>query len=254
MFRHRGAGRELRSADSGRLLDAASCAAVLLLAWSDLVLMAGVPTRRAASRRIAAGLAGVLAVTLGLVGWAVQRPPVALAQGRCSGGVSVKQKVLVVYATRAGSTGEVAQAISERLCTIGFDAEVQPVESVRSLAGIQAVVLGSAIRYGAWLPEMTRFIELHHSELARLPLAIFTVHMQALGDDAASAATRAGYTQTVRALLAARDEVFFAGKIDPATLSFFERMAVKLVKAPVGDRRDWARIRLWADGLGPQLS
>lgn len=96
------------------------------------------------------------------------------------------KKALVVYATRAGSTGEVAQVISERLCAMGFDAEVQPVESVSSLSGFQAVVLGSAVRYGAWLPEMTKFIESQRGALAQLPVAIFTLHMQALGDDRAS--------------------------------------------------------------------
>jgi len=165
----------------------------------------------------------------------------------------VKRKGLVVYATRAGSTGEVAHAISERLCAMGFDAEVQPVESVRSLAGFQALVLGSAIRYGAWLPEMTKFIESRRSELAQLPVAIFTLHMQALATDAASQGQRAGYTKAVRAVVTPRDEVFFAGKVDLATLSFFERLAVKLVKSPVGDMRDWGPIRQWADGLAQKL-
>ena len=209
--------------------------------------------RRTTLRRIAAGLTGAVAVVAGFVGWAVHRPDVALAQGRCSGGASVKKRALVVYATRAGSTGEVAQVISERLCAMGFDAEVQPVESVSSLSGVQAVVLGSAVRYGTWLPEMTKFIESRRSELARLPLAIFTLHIQALGDDAASQDTRAGYTKAVRAEVTPHDEVFFAGKVDLAKLSFFERMAVKLVKSPVGDKRDWDRIRQWADGLGKKL-
>ena len=77
--------------------------------------------------------------------------------------------------------------------------------------------------------------------------------MQALGDDATSQDTRAGYTKAIRAVVTPRDEVFFAGKVDPATLSFFERMAVKLVKSPVGDKRDWDRIRRWVDGLGEKL-
>ena len=209
--------------------------------------------RRTTLLRIGAGLAGAVAVTAGFVGWAVHHPAMTLAQSRCSGGASVKKKALVVYATRAGSTGEVAQVISERLCAAGFDVEVQPVESLISLSGFQAVVLGSAVRYGAWLPEMKKFIESRRGELARLPLAIFTLHMQALGDDATSQDTRAGYTKAVRAVVTPRDEVYFAGKIDLATLSFFERMAVKLVKSPVGDKRDWDGIRRWADGLGEKL-
>jgi menaquinone-dependent protoporphyrinogen oxidase len=209
--------------------------------------------RRTALKRIAAGLAGAAALTAGLVGWALHRPSVVMAQGRCSAGAPVKKKVLVAYASRAGSTGEIAQVISERLCALGFDAEVLPVESVRALAGFEAVVLGSAIRYADWLPEMNQFIATRRAELAQLPVAIFTAHILALGDDASSQATRAGYTQNVRALLTPRDEAFFSGKLDPLTLSFFDRMAAKLVKAPVGDRRDWARIRLWADALGPKL-
>ena len=46
---------------------------------------------------------------------------------------------------------------------------------------------------------------------------------------------------------------YIAGKVDLARLSFFERMAVKLVKSPVGDKRDWDRIRQWANGLGEKL-
>ena len=210
-------------------------------------------SRRTALRRIAAGVAGTLAVAAGFVAWAVHRPALSLAQGRCSGGTKVTKKALVVYATRAGSTGEVAQVISERLCAMGFDAEVQPVESVSSLSGFQAVVLGSAVRYGAWLPEMTKFIGSQRGALAQLPVAVFTLHMQALGDDTASRTARAGYTKAVRAVVNPRDEVFFAGKVDPVTLSLFERMAVKLVKSPVGDKRDWDRIRRWADGLGKSL-
>ncbi len=215
--------------------------------------MPTVLTRRTALRRIAAGVAATVAVAAGFVAWAVHRPAVSLAKSRCSGGAKVTKKALVVYATRAGSTGEVAQVISERLCAMGFDAEVQPVESVSSLSGFQAVVLGSAVRYGAWLPEMTKFIKSHRSELAQVPLAIFTVHVGALGDDAASQTTRAAYTKDINALVTPRDAVFFAGKVDLATLSFFERMAVKLARSPVGDKRDLDRIRRWADGLSGSL-
>jgi menaquinone-dependent protoporphyrinogen oxidase len=102
---------------------------------------------------------------------------------------------------------------------------------------------------------MTKFIEARRSELAQSPVAIFTLHMQALATDAASQDQRAGYTKAVRAVVTPRDEVFFAGKVDLATLSFFERerLAVKLVKSPVGDMRDWGRIRQWADGLAQNL-
>jgi menaquinone-dependent protoporphyrinogen IX oxidase len=56
------------------------------------------------------------------------------------------------------------------------DAELRPVESVKSLDGYQAVVLGSSIPYGAWLPEMLKMIEARRGVLSRLPVAILTLH------------------------------------------------------------------------------
>jgi menaquinone-dependent protoporphyrinogen oxidase len=64
---------------------------------------------------------------------------------------------------------------------------------------------------------------------------------------------RKQYTRAVHALIAPKTEAFFAGKVDPATLSFFERLAVKMVKSPLGDKRDWAAIGRWADGLADTL-
>lgn len=203
-------------------------------------------------KRIARTLAAVAAAGAGFVVWGSHRPEARLVRGACSGG-SMNEKILVAYATRAGSTAEVAQVIAERLCAGGFDAELKPVEGAKSLEGIQAVVLGSAIRYSAWLPTVLKFVKSHRMALQALPLAIFTLHMHALYDSAASREARAKYTQPVRAWVTPRDEAFFAGKVYPATLSLFERLAMRMVKSPVGDRRDWDGIRRWAYGLASKM-
>jgi len=57
----------------------------------------------------------------------------------------------------------------------------------------------------------------------------------------------------VRTLIAPRDEAFFAGKVDPAALSFLERWVVRMVNSPAGDKCDWERIHAWAGGLGARL-
>lgn len=44
----------------------------------------------------------------------------------------------------------------------------------------------------------------------------------------------------------ARDHRIFAGRLDASTLSLGERVAVRAVRAPEGDFRDWAAIRGWA--------
>ena len=52
--------------------------------------------------------------------------------------------VLVGYATRYGSTQEVAEAVAATLRENGHAVDIQPMREVRTLAGYSAVVLGWA--------------------------------------------------------------------------------------------------------------
>ena len=65
----------------------------------------------------------------------------------------MNDRILVTYATRAGSTAEVAAACAETLAARGYAVDVKPVKEKTQLTGYSAVVLGSAIRMGDWLPE-----------------------------------------------------------------------------------------------------
>jgi menaquinone-dependent protoporphyrinogen oxidase len=44
------------------------------------------------------------------------------------------------------------------------------------------------------------------------------------------------------------------GKLDRSRLGFGERMAVRLVKAPEGDFRDWGAVRGWSKEIAAALS
>jgi menaquinone-dependent protoporphyrinogen oxidase len=70
-----------------------------------------------------------------------------------------------------------------------------------------------------------------------------------LDDDEQSITNRNAYLDAIRPLLKPVPEVFFAGKLDPAELSFVERLTVRMVKSPVGDFRDWDEIRRWAQAF-----
>jgi menaquinone-dependent protoporphyrinogen oxidase len=161
-------------------------------------------------------------------------------------------KVLVVYASRYGSTAEVAQAIAQELCSRGEVTEVHSVEEQIDPAAFDAVIVGSAIRMGRWLPAATKFVQQNQAVLRNKPTAIFTLHMLATDDSAASRQQRDAYTATERGLIQPELEAFFTGKIDRAQLSLIEKMMFKATGSPGGDRRNWQAIRTWADEVAAQ--
>src|SRR5207247_10963089 len=60
-------------------------------------------------------------------------------------------KVLVTAASKHGATGEIAQAIGNRLTEYGFDTKVLPPGAVGTIEAYDAIVLGSAVYAGHWL-------------------------------------------------------------------------------------------------------
>lgn len=159
------------------------------------------------------------------------------------------KRVLIIYATRSGSTAGVADAIGTELGRRALDVDIQPVTASSTLSAYEAVILGSAIRMANWLPEMVEFIKMNQSVLQSRPVALFTVHMLNTGVDETSRAARLAYLDTVRPLLNPVDEVFFTGRIDLETLSFVDRLMVKMVRSPIGDFHDWDGIRAWSSAI-----
>ncbi len=159
------------------------------------------------------------------------------------------KKILVAYATRAGSTAEIAKVVGETLSAGGAAVDVLPIKDVTDLTGYQAVVLGSAVRYSSLLPEAMKFIEQHRAVLSQRPLAVFAAHILNMGNDETSLQNCHAYLDGVRKLVALRAEACFAGVGDPAKVALFERLLFKAIKPPQGDFRDWQAIRAWAESL-----
>lgn len=158
-------------------------------------------------------------------------------------------KTLVTYASRYGSTAEVAAAIAVQLHARGNSADARAIEEVTDVSGYDAVVIGSAVRMGRWLPEAVAFVTANQETLRRVPTAFFTVHILALDESEASQRQRAAYAEEARAIVTPQDEAFFAGKIGMSQLRLGERLLTKAVHAPTTDLRDWSAIQRWADQL-----
>jgi menaquinone-dependent protoporphyrinogen oxidase len=81
--------------------------------------------------------------------------------------------IRVAYATRYGSTQEVAEAVGARLRERGLGADVRRARDVRSLEGFDAVVLGAPLYIGSLLREARRFLKRHQATLSQIPVALF---------------------------------------------------------------------------------
>ena len=164
-------------------------------------------------------------------------------------------KILVTYASRTGSTAGIAEAIGAVLTENGEQVEVLPMEAVNDLTPYRAVVAGSAIRGGQWLPEAMEFVQRHQRTLQRIPFAPFLVCITMSMESDKARDHVQSWLQPVRKLVRPVAEGYFAGILNPALLpklSFSTlglRIALALGIWKPGDHRDWITIRAWAKGL-----
>lgn len=172
----------------------------------------------------------------------------------------MNNKILVTYASRFGSTAGVAEAIGKTLAEDGFPVEVLPMRAVKDLSAYHAIVAGSAINGGAWLPEAVEFIRHHQNELKDKSFAAFLVCMTLSMKNGPQYRTHvASWLNPVREMVKPVAEGLFAGALDIHKIpSFGDRLkfwlSVRLGFWKEGDHRDWEAIRAWALDLKPRLA
>ena len=168
----------------------------------------------------------------------------------------MKKKILVAYASRAGSTAGVAEAIGKSLDERGASVDVEIVDSIKDVSPYDAAVIGSAIR-GKWLPEGMQFIQTHQAELRKIPCAVFMVCMTMAMKNEQYREGVKDWMVPARTLLKPVKEGYFAGELDFAKLPLtFDVLMLKLSSRfgfPAGDHRDWAAIHTWANEVGTVL-
>ena len=159
-------------------------------------------------------------------------------------------RILVTAASRHGSTVEVAEQIARILAAAGAGVDVRLPAEVADVSPYDAVVLGSAVYYGAWLPDALAFLRRHEDALAPIPLWLFSVG--ALVPDGPARPASAQVDELVRRTHA-RGHRAFRGALEVARLSWTERVMVAVVRAPYGDFRNWTDVRSWAHDIGAEL-
>ncbi len=165
-------------------------------------------------------------------------------------------RVLVAYASKNGSTAEIAERIAGELARTGADVDCVEAGTVGSLGGYDAVVLGSAVYTKRWRPSARRFVRRHRRALAGLPWWVFSsgpVGEPKPDDPRATAWLEPPRTIARVERLGARAHVVFGGRLPLQPRNFVERAMARSTPAPFADRRDWDEIVAWAAGVAAEL-
>lgn len=187
---------------------------------------------------------GVAACGLGLAAPAPGATPVELPSFTY-GEENMNKRILLIYASATGSTVEVAEAIAETLAGRGFCVDVRPVNENPQVDGYQAVLVGSAVQYGNWLPEAIEFVKNNQEALKRVPVALFCVHIRNTEDDEQSRKNRLAYLDSVRPLVQPVAEAFFPGRFNRRGAALLlPGLVARFV--PIIDLRNWKKIRAWS--------
>jgi menaquinone-dependent protoporphyrinogen oxidase len=147
--------------------------------------------------------------------------------------------VLVAYATRHGSTREVAEAVVGTLRSRGADVRLQAVRDVRSLAPrFDLVVLGAPIYSGRWHRDAHRFLKRHRDELRSVPVAVFGMGPR---------------EPDPQAWLHSREQLDRAlakhAWLEPVTVTLFGGVDPPKHDQQRRDQRDWTQIEAWASNI-----
>jgi menaquinone-dependent protoporphyrinogen oxidase len=198
-------------------------------------------------------------------------------------GVATGGRALLVYATKHGSTREVADAVAEELRAAYAEVDVREAKAAPGPAGYDAVVVGGPMIMG-WHKEARKYLKRHRDQLSAVPFALFVTAASLTEDgvdavqgmpiakdpwlvkqprDADKLSRKERYALPRHyvgdilkecAPAQPRSAAVFAGSLDLTTMNVFEKLFVLLViGATPGDGRHYDFIREWAAGLGDAL-
>lgn len=157
--------------------------------------------------------------------------------------------VLVAYASKHGTTREVAEFVAQTLEMSGVAVEVEEAARVGSIAHYDAVVVGGGLYMGRWHKDARRLLERHRRALAGVRLAVFGMGPDELEESKVVESRR----QLDRALATTPEltpvaVTVFGGALKPETCRFpFSRL-------PAFDARDWDEIEEWAEEVAASIS
>ena len=162
-----------------------------------------------------------------------------------------RARVLVAFASQGGSTAEIAQAVGIALLEAGCDVDVRPARQVESVAGFTAIIVGSGLYHGVWLPEAFKFLQRHRRTLASVPVWLFDSGPLDCSAEECLLPLTPGVASLARTI-GARGHMTFGGKLTVTGLTAEERMLV--LAGMAGDFRNFDDVRSWTSQIAVDLA
>jgi menaquinone-dependent protoporphyrinogen oxidase len=163
------------------------------------------------------------------------------------------KRVLVAYASRMGSTKEIAEAIGEELRARDLDVDVLPCSSDPKPDGYDAVIIGSAIYVRHWDKAASSYLKQYAPILAERPTWLFQSGPCGPGAESEQLDPPKGVAKQMSKHGLPRPRTF-GGRLDVEhAIGPVSRWMGE--KGPLsGDFRDWEQIRRWAQEIGKELT
>ena len=160
--------------------------------------------------------------------------------------------VLLAYASRMGATREIAEVLADELRQTDHTVTIASCATAPDADEFDAVVIGSALYAGRWMPEASSYLRRQATHLTSRPTFLFqSGPCDADRHSATSTAAPHAVTKIVRRF-GLPEPITFAGRLDPTKAT--GRMSRWMANAlPAGDFRDWTAIRAWGYAIGVEL-
>lgn len=190
------------------------------------------------------------------------------------------KRILVTYATMAGSTAEVARAVAQEIGAQGLQVDLLPLSDVQGLDRYSGVVVGGPMIMG-WHREASRFLRRNRDAWQKTPLAVFVTAMSltetgersvdglpvTVDEGLPKAPKVAGrlnfreryarlgnYLRPILKAARPASVAIFGGRLEYGRLPWWAVLfAMFIIQAPAGDLRNWEAIGAWGAELPAML-